>query len=122
MNYSNPTDLASIAKQLVAPGKGILAADESNPTIEKRFKNVGVNFTEENRRDYREMLCSTPGLSEFISGGIWFDETLRQKARDGIPFPEFLKGGARHSVRAASQTLPGGAQGAGHAWNRTRPR
>ncbi len=83
-------NLASIAKQLVAPGKGILAADESNPTIEKRFKSVGVISTEESRRDYRELLCATPGLSEHISGVILFDETLRQKTRDGISFPELL--------------------------------
>ncbi len=82
--------LASIAKQLVAPGKGILAADESNPTIEKRFKTMGVPSTADSRRDYREMLCGTPGLSEHISGVILFDETLRQKTNDGIPFPELL--------------------------------
>ena len=83
-------DLATIAKELVAPGKGILAADESNPTIEKRFKNVNVPSTEETRRNYREMLCTTPGLSEFISGLILFDETIRQKTSDGIPFPKLL--------------------------------
>ena len=84
------TDLAATAKQLVTPGKGILAADESNPTIEKRFKSVGVPSTEQTRRDYREMLCTTPGLSEFVSGVILFDETLRQKTSDGKPFAELL--------------------------------
>jgi fructose-bisphosphate aldolase, class I len=84
------TNLGLIAKQLVAPGKGILAADESTPTIEKRFKSVTVTSTEQTRRDYREMLCSTPGLSEFISGVIFFDETLRQKTSDGVLFPELL--------------------------------
>lgn len=82
--------LASIARELVAPGKGILAADESTGTIEKRLKSVGVSSTEENRRTYRELLFTTHGLSEFISGVILFDETLRQKTRDGIPFSEFL--------------------------------
>ena len=84
------TNLALLAKQLVAPGKGILAADESNPTIEKRFRSIGITSTEATRRDYREMLCATAGLSEFISGIILFDETLRQKTHGGIPFPEFL--------------------------------
>lgn len=83
-------NLASIAKELVAPGKGILAADESNPTIEKRFKTIGVASTESSRRDYRELLCTAPRLSEHISGVILFEETLRQKTSDGTPFPELL--------------------------------
>ncbi len=86
------TDLAALAKQLVAPGKGILAADESHPTIEKRFQSVGVVSTEQTRRVYRELLCATPGLSEFISGVILFDETVRQKTSAGIPIPEMLAG------------------------------
>lgn len=73
------TALASIAKALVAPGKGILAADESFPTIEKRFKSIGIESTEETRRVYRELLFTTPGIEEYISGVILFDETLRQK-------------------------------------------
>jgi len=77
-------------KALLAPGKGILAADESNPTIEKRFKKINVASTEENRRAYREMLFTTPGLSQFISGVILFDETIRQKSKEGIPFPKLL--------------------------------
>src|SRR3954470_12692566 len=76
-------DLAATARALVATGKGILAADESNPTIEKRLKSVGVASTEETRRAYREVLLTTPRLGEFISGIILFDETLRQKASDG---------------------------------------
>ncbi len=106
-------NLAEIAKQLVAPGKGILAADESNPTIEKRFKSIHLESTEENRRAYRELLLTTPGLSEHISGVILFDETLRQKTSDGIPFAELLsgQGRARHSVRAAAQESNDGAQG-----------
>jgi fructose-bisphosphate aldolase class I len=83
-------DLESTARSLVPPGKGILAADESSPTIEKRFKSVGVPSTEENRRAYREILFTTPGISEFISGVILYDETIRQKAGDGTPFPEVL--------------------------------
>jgi len=88
-------DLALIAKQLVAPGKGILAADESTGTIEKRLKSVDVLSTEETRRTYRELLFTTPDLAEFISGVILFDETLRQKTSAGIPFPEFL---SRHGI------------------------
>jgi fructose-bisphosphate aldolase class I len=75
----NNAALISTAKALVAPGKGILAADESLPTIEKRFKSIGIESTEENRRVYRELLFTTPGIEEFISGIIMFDETLRQQ-------------------------------------------
>ncbi len=77
--------LASVAQQLVAPAKGILAADESGPTIQKRFDSIGVNSTEESRRDYRELLFRTDGASDYISGVILYDETLRQKAADGTP-------------------------------------
>ncbi len=83
-------DLETVARSLVPPGKGILAADESSPTIEKRFKTVGVPSTEENRRAYREILFTTPGISEFISGVILYDETIRQKGGNGTPFPEML--------------------------------
>jgi fructose-bisphosphate aldolase class I len=83
-------EVESVARSLVSAGKGILAADESAPTIEKRLKTVGVPSTEESRRAYRELLFTTPGASEFISGVILFDETLRQKAADGSPFPEVL--------------------------------
>ncbi len=83
-------ELESVARSLVAAGKGILAADESAPTIEKRLKTVDVPSTEEHRRAYRELLFTTPGVSEFISGVILFDETIRQKASDGNPFPEVL--------------------------------
>ncbi len=82
--------LESTVKALLASGKGVLAADESFPTIEKRFKALNVSSTEENRRAYRELLFTTPGLSEFISGVILFDETIRQRTADGIPMPEFL--------------------------------
>src|SRR5436189_4005760 len=84
-------DLESIARKLVAPGKGILAADESSGTIEKRLKSINVPSTEENRRMYREILFTTTGASEFISGVILFDETIRQKTRDGRTFVEVLE-------------------------------
>ena len=74
-------NLESIAKKLVAPGKGILAADESSGTIEKRLKSISVPSTEENRRAYREVLFTTAGAGEFISGVILFDETIRQKTQ-----------------------------------------
>ena|GEM_PF-2070308 len=92
-----PTPLESIARALVAPGHGILAADESHPTIAKRFSSIGIENTEENRRVYRQMLFTTPGVAEFISGVILFDETIRQKADDGTPLGELLVHG-RHEL------------------------
>ncbi len=83
-------DLHETAKALVAEGKGILAADESDGTIKKRFDSIGVESTEENRRAYRQMLFTTNGAEEFISGVILFDETLRQSASDGTPFGALL--------------------------------
>jgi fructose-bisphosphate aldolase, class I len=85
------TTMETTARALVAPGKGILAADESTGTIEKRFKAEGIECTPESRRLYREALFSAPGLGEFISGVILFDETIRQKTADGIALPELLK-------------------------------
>ncbi|MEJ2718109.1 MAG: fructose-bisphosphate aldolase, partial [Deltaproteobacteria bacterium] len=82
--------LKSVARALVAKGKGILAADESFPTIKKRFDSINVASTEESRRSYRGMLFTTPGAEEFISGVILFDETIHQKDRDGTPFVELL--------------------------------
>jgi len=84
-------NLESIARKLVAPGKGILAADESTGTIEKRLKSINVPSTEENRRAYREVLFTTKGAGEFISGVILFDETIRQKTRDGRTFVKALQ-------------------------------
>lgn len=84
-------NLAAIAQAMVAPGKGILAADESTGTIEKRFKSINVDSTEENRRAYRDMLFSSRGLGQFISGVILYDETLRQKSADGTPFVSVLE-------------------------------
>ncbi len=83
--------LEEIARGLVAPGKGILAADESFGTIAKRFKSIDVPSTEENRRFYRGLLLTTPGAEDFISGVILFDETIRQSTEDGTPFPEVLE-------------------------------
>jgi fructose-bisphosphate aldolase class I len=83
-------NLETIARKLVAPGKGILAADESSGTIEKRLKSINVPSTEENRRAYREILFTTKGAGEFISGVILFDETIRQKTRDGRMFVQAL--------------------------------
>jgi fructose-bisphosphate aldolase class I len=79
------------ARALVAPGKGILAADESTPTMTKRLAAVGVESTEERRRAYRQILFTTEGAAEFISGVILFDETVRQRADDGTPFAELLR-------------------------------
>jgi fructose-bisphosphate aldolase class I len=84
-------DLESTARALVAKGKGILAADESSGTIKRRFEAVNLRSTEETRRAYRELLFTAPRIEQFISGVILFDETIRQAARDGTPFPELLK-------------------------------
>ncbi len=83
-------DLEATARQLVTKGKGILAADESSGTIERRFKQIKLSSTEDSRRAYREMLFTTPGASDFISGVILYDETIRQKSSKGVPFPEVL--------------------------------
>ena len=83
-------DLAAVAQAMVAPGKGILAADESTGTIEKRLASIKVECTEANRRAYRDMLFSARGLGQFVSGVILYDETIRQKAADGTPFVDLL--------------------------------
>jgi fructose-bisphosphate aldolase class I len=85
------TSLAGTAKALVAPGKGILAADESDGTIKKRFDTIGVQSTEESRRAYRDLLFTTPGMEDHISGVILFDETIRQSSADGTPFSKLLE-------------------------------
>ena len=82
--------LAAIAQAMVAPGKGIIAIDESTATIKKRFDSVGIECTEENRRAYREMLLTTPNLGQHISGAILYDETLRQKTKSGVPFTKVM--------------------------------
>jgi fructose-bisphosphate aldolase class I len=84
-------NLESVARKLVAPEKGILAADESLGTMEKRLKSINVSSTDENRRAYREILFTTAGAGEFISGVILFDETIRQKTRDGRTFVQALE-------------------------------
>src|SRR2546423_5764799 len=84
-------DLHATARALVAEGKGILAADESDGTIKKRFDSIAIESTEENRRAYRDLLFTTDGAEEFISGVILFDETIRQSAGDGTPFPKLLE-------------------------------
>lgn len=84
-------ELARLAEQLVAPGKGILAADESFGTIKRRFDPIGLQSNEQTRRDYREMLLAAPGAERHISGVILFDETLRQSGSDGRPFVEILR-------------------------------
>jgi len=90
--------LAETAQALVAPGKGIIAIDESTGTIGKRFAALGVDNSEQNRRAWRELLLTTPRLAEHISGAILFDETLRQSTAEGVPFPAYL---------AAQGILPG---------------
>jgi fructose-bisphosphate aldolase, class I len=114
--------LERTARELVAPGKGILAADESFGTIEKRFEAVGIESTEQNRRDYREMLFTTEGIGEFLSGVILFDETIRQEASDGTPLPKLLEGrgiipgikvdgGAKEMALAPGEKVTGGLDG-----------
>jgi fructose-bisphosphate aldolase class I len=91
----NTTALQQTIKDMVIPGKGILAADESSPTIKKRFDAINLESTEENRRAYRELLFTTPELEKHICGVILYEETLGQKTADGIPFPELL---AKHGI------------------------
>ena len=86
----NIDELKPIANAIVARQKGVLAADESSPTIKKRFDSIQVESTEENRRRYREILFSTEGIERYVGGVILFDETLRQSTRDGVPFPKLL--------------------------------
>lgn len=91
----NIAELQATARAMVARGKGLLAMDESSPTIAKRFKKVGIDDTVDNRRTYRELLVSTPGLGNFISGAILYDETIRQSTSDGAPFPKYM---AEHGI------------------------
>jgi fructose-bisphosphate aldolase class I len=118
-------DLATLnatAKALVADGKGILAADESDGTIKKRFDSIGVESTEDNRRAYRELLFTTEGAEEFVSGVILFDETIRQNASVGTPFPQLLESkgvipgikvdkGAKPLALAEGETITEGLDG-----------
>ena len=86
----NIDELKSVANAIVARQKGVLAADESSPTIKKRFDSVQVESTEENRRRYREILFTADGIERHVGGVILFDETLRQRTREGVPFPRVL--------------------------------
>jgi fructose-bisphosphate aldolase class I len=104
--------IETVARDLVAEGKGILAADESLPTIKKRFDTINVESNAENRKNYRELLFTTDGAEEFISGVILFDETLRSSANDGTPFAELLKNkGIIPGIKVdkGTLTLPGSA-------------
>ena len=83
-------NLENVALTLVAEGKGILAADETTPTLTKRFDTLGIQSTERSRRTDREMLFTCPGAVEFISGVIMYDETIRQRSSDGTPLAEIL--------------------------------
>src|SRR6478672_8076574 len=99
--------LAETAQAMVARGKGIIAIDESNATIAKRFAGVGVENTEENRRAYREMLLTTPRLGEHISGAILFDETLRQSTKAGVPFTKvMMDNGIIPGIKVDKGTFP----------------
>jgi fructose-bisphosphate aldolase, class I len=115
-------ELQSTAQALVAEGKGILAADESDGTIKKRFDSIDVESTEDNRRAYRELLFTTEGVEEYISGVILFDETIRQGAADGTPFPKLLESrgiipgikvdkGAKPLANAEGETVTEGLDG-----------
>jgi fructose-bisphosphate aldolase class I len=104
----NLAELNKVAQAMVAPGKGILAADESSGTIKKRFDAIGVESTEDNRRDYRELLFrSTEAMSKYISGVILYDETIWQKAKDGTPLVEIIaKTGAIPGIKVDEGTKP----------------
>src|SRR5689334_474817 len=115
-------ELHETAKALVAEGKGILAADESTGTIKKRFDSIGLESSDDNRRAYRDMLFTTEGVEEYISGVILYDETIRQNALDGTPFPQLLasKGiipgikvdeGAKPLAHAQGETITEGLDG-----------
>jgi fructose-bisphosphate aldolase, class I len=115
-------ELHDVAQAIVADGKGILAADESDSTIKKRFDSIGIESTEENRRAYRDMLFSTEGVEDYISGVILFDETIRQDAADGTPFPKLLESkgvipgikvdtGAKPLALAEGETITEGLDG-----------
>ena len=116
------SDLHDIAQALVVEGKGILAADESGGTIKKRFDSIGIESTEDNRRAYRDLLLTTPGAEDYISGVILFDETIRQNALDGTPFPQLLESkgvipgikvdqGAKPLALAEGETITEGLDG-----------
>ena len=104
----NLNELNKVAEAMVAPGRGILAADESSGTIKKRFDTIGVECTADTRRDYREMLFrSKEAMSKYVSGVILYDETLRQKAKDGTPLVDVIKqAGALPGIKVDKGTKP----------------
>src|SRR5437870_2680156 len=104
----NLTELKRVAEAMVAPGRGILAADESSGTIKKRFDAIGVENTEDNRRDYREMMFrTTEAMSKYVSGVILYDETIRQKAKDGTPLVKIIEtAGALPGIKVDKGTKP----------------
>jgi fructose-bisphosphate aldolase class I len=104
----NLSELNKVAEAMVAPGRGILAADESTGTIKKRFDTLGVESTEDNRRDYREMLFRTKdAMSKYISGVILYDETIRQKAKDGTPLVQVItQAGSLPGIKVDKGTKP----------------
>src|ERR1700730_7933597 len=104
----NLAELNKVAKAMVAPGKGILAADESSSTIKKRFDTIGVESTPDSRRDYRELLFrSSPAMKEHISGVILYDETIRQKAKDGTPLVKLIEqAGALPGIKGDTGAKP----------------
>ncbi len=108
----NAQTLEATAQAMVADGKGILAIDESSPTIKKRFDSIKTECTEESRRAYRELLITCPGLEKFISGMILFDETLRQSTSEGVPFAEALK---KKGIMPGIKVDKGAKDLAGHA-------
>lgn len=103
----NIDELKSVAQAIVAKQKGVLAADESSPTIKKRFDSISVESTEENRRRYREILFTTDGLEQHVGGVILFDETLRQSTREGVPFAQVLSArGIAPGIKVDKGTKP----------------
>ncbi len=104
----NLGELNKVAEAMVAAGRGILAADESTGTIKKRFDALGVEATEDNRRDYREMLFRTKdAMSKYISGVILYDETIRQKAKDGTPLIQVItQAGSLLGIKVDKGTKP----------------
>jgi fructose-bisphosphate aldolase, class I len=107
-NAMNLSELNKVAEAMVAPGRGILAADESTGTIKKRFDTLGVESTVDNRRDYRELLFrSTDAMSKYISGVILYDETIRQNAKDGTPLVKIVeKAGSLPGIKVDKGTKP----------------
>ena len=103
----NIDELKSVAQAIVGKQKGVLAADESSPTIKKRFDSISVESTEENRRRYREILFTTDGLEQHVGGVILFDETLRQSTREGVPFAQVLSArGIAPGIKVDKGTKP----------------